>query len=64
MTAPLIWFPTPSRLTVIPLFWATVRCVATILPVFMFTWTFATVQHWEFANVPKPIPIPVRIAPV
>src|SRR5262245_154153 len=34
MKAPLIWFVTPSRLTVIPLFWAIVTCFATIFPLF------------------------------
>src|SRR5438132_6062981 len=51
--APLICVVTPSRLTVIPLFWETTTCLTTILPVFLFTSMSATHAHWLDANVPR-----------
>src|SRR4051794_1174115 len=62
--APLIWLVTPSRLTVIPLFWAIVTCFATIFPVFTLTSTSNMQAHCDDANVPIPMPVPLRTSPV
>ena len=64
MNAPLIWFVTPSRLTVIPLFWVIVACFATIFPVFTFTSASTMQQACEDANVESPMPVPLRTSPV
>src|SRR5437016_11776735 len=64
MNAPLIWFVTPSRLTVIPLFWVIVACLATIFPVFTFTSASTMQQACEDANVDNPMPVPLRTSPV
>src|SRR5262249_44310864 len=63
ISAPLICVVTPSRLTVMPLFWATVACLTTILPVFLFTSMSAMTPTWLEANVPKPNPRPLTTSP-
>src|SRR5438093_3423170 len=64
ISAPLICVVTPSRLTVMPLFCATVACLTTILPVLTLTSMSATTPTLLDAKVPKPKPRPLRTSPV
>src|SRR5262245_31173524 len=64
IAAPLIWLPTSCGPAVMPLFWAIVRCLTRTLPLFLLTWTSATMPTWLPANTPKPKPRPVTTSPL